>query len=107
MTGEITAMSALVQVRLSEGDALVARDLPGVAGVVEFTLHEGGEDAGKTQTVEAIAANDFIARVAFENLAAGAEYQCTTRIGVDEASLQDGPVAYFQTLQGEVEHKSR
>ena len=101
MVGEVTDSSALVQVRSSLGDRLVERDLPGVAGVVEFTLHEGGTDEGKTQTVEAIAANDFIARAAFENLAAGAEYQCTTRIGVDEESLLDGPVAYFQTLQGE------
>ena len=54
-----------------------------------------------TQTVEALAEHDFIARVAFDDLKADAEYRCTTRIGADESSLRDGPEAYFQTLQGE------
>ena len=100
MVGEVTESSALVQVRLTLGDQLVDRDLPGVGGVVEFVLRTGVSDAAETKLVRAEAENDFIARAAFENLSPGVEYRCVTRIGADEDSLEEGPVAFFKTLQG-------
>ncbi len=101
MVGELTAERALVQVRLTIGDQLVDRDLPGVAGVVEFTLMGPGGETGSSVVAEASPGNDFIARVAFRDLKAGTEYQCTTRTGTSLDSLADGPVATFRTLPGQ------
>ena len=99
MVGELTTSSAVVQLRLSESDQLVKRDLPGAKGVVEFTLHnENGEKQKKLATAEEH--HDFIARVVFENLQAGRKYQCTTRIGSDSNQLNDGPIAQFKTHPG-------
>ncbi len=97
MVGEVSPNSALVQLRLGKGDQLVERDLPGRAGIVEFALLG---DNSQTITAEAKAEHDFIARVKFENLKAGTQYQCKTRIGTDKDHLGDGPTATFKTLPG-------
>lgn len=101
MVGELTSESGLVQVRLTIGDQLVDRDLPGVAGVVEYTLTESGSEIGEPVAVKATPENDFIARVAFRELKAGTEYQCSARIGDSLDSLVAGPVATFRTLPGQ------
>ncbi len=106
MVGEVTAGSALVQVRLTRSDKCVAGDVTGAAGVVEFVLQPS--DASKesatansiTQTIPAMAERDFIARAAFKNLSAGTNYVCTTRIGSKAESLREGPVATFKTHPG-------
>jgi len=101
MVGEVTADSALIQVRLTTTDKLVKGDVPGVAGVVEFTLREAGsKGTAQTRAARASAEGDFIARTAFRKLRAGTRYRCTTRIGRDEKSLKTGPVASFRTLPG-------
>lgn len=99
MVGEVTPHSALVQVRLTKSDKLTKSDLPGVAGVVEFSL-TGADGKTVMQRVEATSESDFIARAAFKNLAPGVRYRCTTRIGVDAMRLDAGPVATFSTLPG-------
>ena len=79
MVGGVTSTGALAQVRLTRTDKLVrsyvqgpsgARwDVPGKAGVVEFSLlAAGGSDVLETQLVEAKAQHDFIARAAFKKL---------------------------------------
>lgn len=93
MVGEVTANSALVQVRLCETDELVDRDVPGMAGVVRFTLGD------QSQTLEAKAERDFIARALFLSLEPGTAHEVTTEIGVDVSSLKPGPTATFKTLQ--------
>lgn len=77
MVGEVTAESALVQVRLAGADRLVDGDLPGAEGVVEFSLKpaEAGEAAeATTQLIEAKPERDFIARAHFTGLKPGARY---------------------------------
>ena len=111
MVGEVTPNSALVQVRLSTTDTLVSarvdgesgvkRDVPGIAGVVEFRLWAAhGTEPVEIRTIEARAERDFIARASFANLRAATRYECRTRIGPDTDSLQSGPTATFRTLPG-------
>lgn len=97
MVGEVTLESAFVQVRLTSVDELTDRDVPGAAGLVEFTLSAGDETIEVTE-VEATADYDHIARAAFTGLAPGTEYTCTARIGKDASTLFGGPVATFRTL---------
>jgi alkaline phosphatase D len=110
MVGELTANSALVQVRLTLSDQLVDGDVPGSPGVVKFELlaGSGGSDGDSytgynvvgTQLVEATAERDFIARAAFFDLAPGTSYLCNTSIGPNADRLTRGPIATFQTHPG-------
>ncbi len=100
MVGEVTPTSALVQVRLTEFDHLVEGDSPGLPGVVEFTIQPVGHGNSSTQSHQAAEEHDFIARTAFQGLAAATDYVCTTRIGRDRDSLRRGPTARFRTLPG-------
>lgn len=97
LVGEVTPTSALVQVRLTETDQLVNRDLPGLQGVVEFALVES---TANPQIATTTAEHDFIARVKFDKLEPGTLYHCKTRIGADKDHLSDGPSATFKTLPG-------
>ncbi|MFK5923634.1 MAG: alkaline phosphatase D family protein [Verrucomicrobiota bacterium] len=97
MVGEVTANTALLQVRLTKSDQLTDHDLPGQGGIVEFTI---SGDKKQTLIAKAEASHDFIARVQFDQLKAGTPYQCKTRIGVDKDHLSDGPTATFKTLPG-------
>ncbi len=100
MVGELTPRSAYVQVRLTQSDHLVDRDVPGAEGVVAFTLRTEQGTGLKTITVKADEDWDFIARVFFDGLTPGTRYRCTTAIGPDENHLRPGPQAEFQTLPG-------
>ncbi|MEO2032078.1 MAG: sulfatase-like hydrolase/transferase, partial [Planctomycetaceae bacterium] len=100
MVGEVTPTSALVQVRLTQTEELIERDLLGADGVVEFSLRPRGGGDVDTQTVNATPERDFIARASFTGLQPGTSYQCETRIGTTEAQLRAGPGAAFQTLPG-------
>ncbi len=106
MVGEVTPHEALVQVRLTQSGGLVAGDVPGSAGVVEFNLRPALSEGINTaaaplvQLIPAKAEHDFIARAAFTDLLPGKLYTCTTRIGADANSLRPGPQATFQTLPG-------
>ncbi len=100
MVGELTPNSALVQVRLTQGEELINRDLPGVPGVVEFRLETADGSPVAESAVKAEADHDFIARTAFTELEPGTAYRCTTRIGASADSLIEGPVATFTTLPG-------
>ena len=103
LVGEVTTDQALVQVRLTGTDRLVDGDVPGALGVVEFTLVNAETDSSEPpaiQTAEASPEHDFIARTAFNGLASGTAYICTTRIGPTTDSLREGPTAVFETLPG-------
>ena len=101
LVGEVTDSSALVQVRLTVGENLLDGDLEGTAGVVEFILLNAtdGSEINRA-TAKASAYRDFIARVFFEKLSPGTQYEIHTRLGVDEDHLITGPVASFKTLPG-------
>ena len=110
MVGEVTDTSALVQVRLTRTDRLVraevegpggfSKDVPGMAGVVEFMVFTGSEPEGPLQVVSAVAGNDFIARAVLKNLQAGKRYEVRTRIGESVEDLSAGPAASFKTHPG-------
>ncbi len=105
MVGEVTPGSAVVQVRLTQTDKLLNRDVPGSPGTVEFVLSQDASSSRTaanplTLTATATAEHDFIARAVFENLKPGTRYRCKTRIGMSSSSLRDGPVARFTTLPG-------
>lgn len=101
MAGEVTDRSALVQLRLTETDKLVDRDVKGAWGIVEFALRTAdGAAIGTPQTIRALPQRDFIARAQFSDLAAGTRYRCTTRIGLSAATLRPGPQLEFKTHPG-------
>ena len=100
MVGELTDHSALVQVRLTQGNQLADGDLAGCTGIVEFTLKSADGGPQRLQHVTAAPENDFIARAAFTGLKPGSRYVCQSRIGVDSHSLRNGPTATFQTHPG-------
>ena len=99
MVGELTASSALAQVRLTATDQLVDGDVPGALGVVRMVLESGGQEHA-VQLVRAQPERDFIARATFTDLQPGAEYTLRTRIGSGREEFRDGPVATFRTLPG-------
>ncbi|MGY8695501.1 MAG: alkaline phosphatase D family protein, partial [Verrucomicrobiia bacterium] len=101
MIGEATDKSALAQVRLTVGDALLDNDVEGTPGIVEFTLlTENDEIVRDTQTILATADRDFITRASWNNLKANTNYICRTRIGFELEHLFPGPSATFKTLPG-------
>ena len=102
MVGEVTTATANVQVRLTTADQLVDGDVPGIAGVVEFSLKPADDSSGEAAVLQIAAEQerDFIARASFTDLQPGTKYICQTRIGGDAESLAAGPEAHFKTLPG-------
>ena len=103
MVGEVTATSAIAQVRLTASDCLVEGDVPGTAGVVQFQLERVVELDGESKLrhrVPTSADRDFIGRYTFEHLAPETEYRIRTKIGLDGDHLHEGPIATFKTLAG-------
>lgn len=105
MVGEVTPNSALVQVRLTKADKLSKGDVPGMSGVVHFTLRPVGKGAKIRKLMSAIPGRDFIARAVFTGLRSGTRYICRTQIGASEKTLQKGPEARFRTLPGKQSRK--
>jgi len=101
MAGEVSDSSALVQIRLTQTDKLVDRDIKGAWGVVEFTL-QSASDASQTfvKTAHALPQRDFIARVHFDSLQPNTVYQCATRVGLDSKTMRSGPGLEFKTHPG-------
>ena len=103
MVGEVTATSALAQVRLTKVDTLVDGDVAGMPGAVRFQIEPVDEKLAKpirSKTLEATGENDFIARQQFERLMPGTEYRIRSWIGAGAESLRNGPTAIFRTLPG-------
>lgn len=98
MAGSVSHDSALVQVRLSEGDELVEGDLPGAWGMIEFSLGSAGSE--QILLARAFPQRDFIARVKFQELIPNTTYVCRTRLGLDLNHLTAGPTVTFKTLPG-------
>ncbi|WP_246105659.1 alkaline phosphatase D family protein [Rosistilla ulvae] len=99
MVGELTSTAAHVQVRLTVGENLVERDLPGAAGTVSFRLFkEGNDQVVAKQILKASEHRDFIARATFKSLQPGTRYRCETTITSGTDVGKPGPVARFKTL---------
>ena len=101
MAGEVTDVTALVQLRLTMTDKMVDGDLAGVAGVAKFNLKALQDSALVTvKTATASPENDFIVRVSFADLDPNTRYQCETQIGSSDQHLHKGPTVEFKTLPG-------
>ena len=100
MVGEVTSSSAVVQVRLTHSDHLLDGDLPGLAGIVEFSLCSADSADVVTRMINTSDEQDFIARTWFNGLRPGVDYVCKTRIGTVRNELYPGPQASFRTLYG-------
>jgi alkaline phosphatase/alkaline phosphatase D len=119
MVGEVTDTSAIVQVRVTQGTRLIDGDtyddgdamrdghLPGLDAVVTFSLIPERGDESPIKMARATAANDYIARVVFEDLRPGMTYRvaasCTVAKGdADTQFVMAG--ASFKTHPGK--HRS-
>lgn len=115
MIGEVSADSALVQLRLTKSEQLVDGDVPGAAGVARFQLELVEQSSSakpnsrpvpmqmrrvRSRDLPARANRDFIARQLFSPLAPGAEYRVLSWIGTTSEDLRKGPTATFRTLPG-------
>ncbi len=103
MVGEVTASSALVQVRATKKEKPVDRDVPGMEGEVTFELAPVAPDPRPNwikKTAKATAQHDFIARVQFDNLHPGILYFVRTSISAKNQKSRKGPAAQFKTLPG-------
>ena len=101
MAGEVTDVTALVQLRLTKNDKLVDGDLEGVAGSVKFNLIAMDSSApAMVKTATGNPEHDFIVRASFTDLVANTRYRCETQIGVDDQNLREGPSLEFKTLPG-------
>ena len=101
MAGGVSDTSALVQIRLTETDKLVDRDIKGAWGVVEFTAQpKDGSGPSLARTAYAFPQRDFIARVHFSRLKPNTRYVCSTRIGLNKDTLRTGPRLEFKTHPG-------
>lgn len=101
MAGEVSEASALVQLRLTQTDKLVERDIKGAWGVVEFTLQSASDSSqAMVQAAHALPQRDFIARVHFDGLQPNTVYRCTTRIGLNTDTMRPGPELEFKTHPG-------
>ncbi len=100
LVAEVTSTSALVQVRLTQSEKLIEGDVPGVPGVVEFTIRPKESGTENALVVPATAQRDFIARAFLPGLKPATVYVCRTRIGSNAEELHAGPTATFKTLAG-------
>lgn len=119
MVGEVTATSAVVQVRVTkgsklvdgdtydDGDALRDGDQPGTASPVLFSIVTVGKDAKSAKTFDASAnaEQDYIARVLIDGLDPGADYAVAAAMVEQggEFELLDNTSATFRTLAGKEE----
>ncbi|MDA0281796.1 MAG: alkaline phosphatase D family protein, partial [Planctomycetota bacterium] len=115
MVGEVSADSAIVQLRLTKSEQLIDGDVAGIAGVVRFQAEMIEQNPAKnrgpqqpvpmqmrrvrSQDLPATADRDFIARQEFW-LAPDAEYRVRSWIGTSSDDLREGPTATFRTLPG-------
>ncbi|GMV98888.1 MAG: alkaline phosphatase [Candidatus Hydrogenedentota bacterium] len=104
MSGEVTANSALLQTRLTGSDGPVDGDVPGAPGWVRFDLSEAPDFSRATATpwVEAVAENDFIARVPARDLKPGAEYHYRAVYGATKEAPRLSHAGRFRTLNPSV-----
>ncbi|MCA9122398.1 MAG: sulfatase-like hydrolase/transferase [Planctomycetales bacterium] len=103
MVGEVTATSAIAQIRLTTTDSLVDGDVPGAHGFARFQLEQvypTTQDPVLSPVLAASPDHDFIVRHLFEHLKPGEEYRIRTWIGANANELRDGPAATLRTLPG-------
>ena len=104
MLGELSDSQVHAQVRLTKSNTLVAGDVAGIKGVVQFVLRERTNrlrqnNDGVMLEAIAVAENDFIARVTFSKLKPNTPYEIRTLL-TTATSLRKGPVAQFTTHPG-------
>lgn len=109
MIGEVTGTSAIAQVRLTSTDRLENGDVPGIAGLVRFSLRsaDSESDLMHSEVITADAKHDFIARHVFRELKPNTQFLITASIGShDLKEPHAGPSATFRTLPGSASAES-
>lgn len=103
MVGEVTATTALAQVRLTSVDSLVDGDVAGMAGFVRIQVEPTQRSVKATRRSRiqpATAENDFIVREELGRLKPSTTYRVRSWIGLSKEDLHEGPTATFRTLPG-------
>lgn len=107
MAGEVTATSVLIQTRLTKGSRLDGDgDLPGASGLARFEWSTDGEfqTSQFTESVQAKAERDFIARSRLSDLQPGTRYYYRVIFGQAPSSHQEtGLTCSFRTLPGDTD----
>lgn len=100
MVGEVSATSAILQTRLTQGTKLIDGDLPGADGVAWFELDTNKDftSARRTSVATALPEHDYIVRAKVTKLEPGTQYYWRAVFGVDEATAKPGPTRRFSTL---------
>lgn len=117
MVGEVTDTSAIVQVRVTQGtklvdgemyddgDAMRDGDLKGIAFQVAFSVVPVDQTDAKarTYTADAIAENDFIARIKIDDLDPGTKYAVGAAMveQADDFDVIDDASGLFSTHPGD------
>lgn len=101
LAGEVTANSALVQVRSTKLAEPSNGEVVGEPAFVEFMLKSVETDMPTLrQRARTLPERDFIARVKFSGLRPNSSYRCETRFGKRSSVLRKGPVVDFKTHPG-------
>ena len=108
MVGEVTDTTAHIQARLTKGDQLINRDLPGAAGTIQFSLEETDtKDFVAAKAIGGAEESDFISRASFTDLKPGTRYTCKISFkafpvdgSLDPTEKKEGPAVTFKTLYG-------
>ncbi|MEL6107920.1 MAG: alkaline phosphatase D family protein [Planctomycetota bacterium] len=103
MSGEVSADSAFIQTRLTQGTELNNDGaLPGRKGVVRFewATDERFTNSSFTEYHRAIGEQDFIVRHQLQGLRSDTEYFYRAIYGVSKDDTTQGPTCSFRTLPG-------
>ncbi|MCC6884698.1 MAG: alkaline phosphatase D family protein [Verrucomicrobiales bacterium] len=100
MVGEVTAHSAILQSRLTEGSSLIDGDLPGHAGEARFEIsdQESFTHSAFTDWITASPDQDFIVKARINGLLPGHPYFYRLQFAEkDRATAKTGPTRRFRT----------
>ena len=102
MAGEVTDSSVILQSRLTQGNQLVDRDLPGCGGIARFELanEKNFQTPRSTEWIEAVAPYDYIVKTKVHGLQPGTRYYYRLRYGADQKNTRLGRTCSFKTLSG-------
>lgn len=104
MSGEVTKSTALLQTRLTQGNALDENgDMPGALGIVgfEYSLNRDFSNGRLTPFQETKQENDYIVRTQLKNLIPSTRYYYRINYGTEQGGLNSGPICSFKTLPSE------
>lgn len=102
MAGEVTSTSVILQSRLTVSDTLIDGDLMGKQGIGMFQLDLDStfNNPINSNTIKALAINDYIVKTKVTGLKAGMKYFYRLKFGPDSISQFTSETGSFNTLPG-------